>query len=71
MLRSGFTPYAADLRDRVTEWCLKFRGVWNLSQEKIDDNNRGDHDFTVEGIDRNNKQVSHSFLFSHALTYRL
>jgi hypothetical protein len=59
MLRTGFTPYAAALSDRVYEWCLKFRGVWKLSQEKIDDNNRGPHDFTVEGIDRNNKKVSY------------
>jgi hypothetical protein len=59
MLRSGFTPYAADLKQRVTDWCLQFQGQWTLSQEQIDENNRGPHDFTVKGIDRNNKPVSH------------
>jgi hypothetical protein len=40
-----------------------------LSQEKIDENNRGPHDFTVKGIDRNNKQVGHLGFICIPCTY--
>jgi hypothetical protein len=71
MLRTGFCPGANVIKKGVEEWVKKFIGRWSITAKERDNNNRGPHDSTNEGVDRNNKGVSFCVFHSPHPTFPL
>jgi hypothetical protein len=45
---------------RINVWAMEYGPKWKVNQNAREANNRGGHKFTNDGVDRNNKDVSHS-----------